>query len=227
MPAEDDYRPGNPDHAGGPLLVALTGCSGSGKSTLLARRGHEVAPEAGRQIVREQMQIGGPALPWRDAGAFVDLAVSRAMAQFNAVRPVGDLRPHGGRSRLLPCPPGTGDPRSSAPGARHLPLCAAGSRHAAPWEAIYADDGERRKSFAEALAEHQTTIAAYRSQGYRLVEVPRASCPARRLCRGGAGRALSRVRSARRAACLRRSAGSRRRWPWATARPSPHSARRG
>lgn len=41
--------------------IVLSGCSGGGKSSLLTelgRRGHTVVPEAGRQVVREQMLIG-------------------------------------------------------------------------------------------------------------------------------------------------------------------------
>ncbi|MCB1127996.1 MAG: AAA family ATPase, partial [Verrucomicrobiae bacterium] len=87
---EDDYVAGNPGLAGSAAMVVLSGCSGSGKSTLLAelgRRGMPVQPEAGRQIVKEQLLIGGHALPWDDAARFVELAASRAAWQFNSVRP--------------------------------------------------------------------------------------------------------------------------------------------
>ena len=48
-------------------LIVITGCSGGGKSTLLAElagAGEQVFEEPGRQIVKEQDLIHGPAQPW-------------------------------------------------------------------------------------------------------------------------------------------------------------------
>jgi predicted ATPase len=79
--AEDSYRPELVlDRAD--RLVVLSGCSGGGKSSLLAelgRRGFAIFEEPGRQIVKEQLFIGGDALPWADPAKFVDLTVSRAI----------------------------------------------------------------------------------------------------------------------------------------------------
>ena len=64
---EAEYRAGNPPINGSPMLVVVSGCSGGGKSTLLAemaRRGYLVFPEPGRQIVKEELFIGGDGLPW-------------------------------------------------------------------------------------------------------------------------------------------------------------------
>ena len=47
-------------------LFVITGGPGSGKSTLikaLAERGFCTMPEAGRAIIRDQVAIGGEALP--------------------------------------------------------------------------------------------------------------------------------------------------------------------
>lgn len=60
---------------GSTRLIVLTGGPGSGKSTLLdalANAGHTIAPEAGRAVIRQQMAIDGPALPWRDRAAFAE-----------------------------------------------------------------------------------------------------------------------------------------------------------
>ena len=48
-------------------FIVLTGGPGSGKTTLieaLRRLGLATAPETGRAIIREQVAIAGPALPW-------------------------------------------------------------------------------------------------------------------------------------------------------------------
>src|SRR3546814_5786536 len=54
----------------------ITGGPGSGKSTLieaLAVEGFDHRPEAGRAIIRDQVAIGGAALPWADRAAFAEL----------------------------------------------------------------------------------------------------------------------------------------------------------
>lgn len=176
--AEEDYVAGRPEFAGTPLMAVLTGCSGSGKSTMLAelaRRGFGVQPEAGRQIVREQMAIGGRALPWIDPAAFVELAVSRAMGQFNTARPtcrpvifdrsVIDLVSYL-EYRGMPVP-------------EHLERAVALYRYAPrvlvtpPWREIYADDGERQKTFEDAVGEYEVLVRWYEREGYDLIEVPR------------------------------------------------------
>ena len=57
-------------------LFVITGGPGSGKSTLIdALAGHGICtmPEAGRAIIRDQVAIGGEALPWSDRRAFAEL----------------------------------------------------------------------------------------------------------------------------------------------------------
>lgn len=46
---------------------------------------------------------------------------------------------------------------------------------APPWQAIYAQDSERKQSFAEAELTYRAMVAVYRRYGYRLQELPRAS----------------------------------------------------
>lgn len=180
METDDGYVAGNPEYAGSTRMIVLSGCSGSGKSSLLAemsRRGYQVQAEAGRQIVREQLLINGWALPWKDAAAFIELAASRAMWQFNRTRP-GDRPVIFDRSlidlvsyldyRSLPIP-------------GHLARAAKPYRYAStvfvtpPWREIYTDDGERQKTFDDACAEYVVLLDWYRREGYSLVEVPPAS----------------------------------------------------
>ena len=87
---EDDYVAGNPQLNGTDRLVVVFGCSGGGKSALLAemaRRGYQVNPEPGRQIVKEQTFIGGDGLPWANVPRFVELCVARATYFYNAALP--------------------------------------------------------------------------------------------------------------------------------------------
>lgn len=165
-------------------FVVLTGCSGGGKSTLLAalaRRGFTVAPEAGRQIVREQDWTGGDALPWTQPVRFAELAVSRCVQSLISVArepgpvffdrsPIDQLA---GLERLgLPVP-------ATVAGA------AARCRYnrtvfvAPPWPEIFAADAQRRHGLDEALAEYGPLRATYERLGYRLVDLPKTSVEAR------------------------------------------------
>ena len=174
---EADYDPANPALAGSGRLVVVSGCSGGGKSALLAemgRRGWPVFPEPGRQIVKEQLLIGGPALPWTDVAAFAELALSRAMHFFalaedgratffdrsvvdavTALERIGRALPHH---------------------VEAVRRCRYGARvfMVPPWEALFAGDGERRHGFAAAVAEYEALMASYAAKGYETVVVPHA-----------------------------------------------------
>ena len=69
-------------------FYVLTGCSGAGKSSIiqaLKARGILCVDEAGRQIVQEQVRIGGDGTPWQDRIKFRDLLLSRYMYLFEQV----------------------------------------------------------------------------------------------------------------------------------------------
>jgi len=184
MADEDAYMPGNPALAASGLGFVLTGCSGGGKSTLLAvlaRRGYDVRPEAGRQIVREQMHLGGGALPWRDAAAFVELAASRTMHLFNTIEPRG-LPVFFDRSlvdlvsfldmKAIAVPAYL---RRAVEAYRYAPDVLV----TPPWREIYASEAERPKPFEDACREYDALVAGYLAAGYGLVEVPRLDVEAR------------------------------------------------
>jgi len=159
-------------------LIVLSGCSGGGKSTLLAemaRRGFQVREEAGRRVVREQMSIGGNALPWKDVLRFVELATWRAAKDFQTARlerrpvlfdrsvvdVVSDLD-----FKNIDTPPSL---------SRMLRACRYASEvfMVPPWRVLFQTDAERQKSFDEAKAEYLALVAAYRRLGYRVTEIPR------------------------------------------------------
>ncbi|WID96455.1 AAA family ATPase [Bosea vestrisii] len=161
-------------------LFVVTGGPGAGKTTLLAAlaaEGHRIAPEAGRAIIRDQLAIDGPALPWRDRGLFAEL-----MLGF-------DMRSHGEAQTSMAAvffdrgiPDTIGYLRLcglEVPG--HLDRAARAFRYASivfaapPWREIYAQDAERKQDFAEAERTYDAVTAAYREHGYELVELPRVN----------------------------------------------------
>lgn len=156
----------------------VTGGPGSGKSTLLlalADAGYAIAPEAGRGVIRQQMAIDGPALPWRDQAAFAEAMLA------------WDMRSHAERASL----PGPvffdrGVPDIAGylrlcglPVPDHLARACARFTYektvfvAPPWRDIYANDAERRQDWDEAVRTHAMMVDVYGRLGYETVDLPR------------------------------------------------------
>ncbi|PSJ63711.1 AAA family ATPase [Pseudaminobacter soli (ex Li et al. 2025)] len=157
----------------------LTGGPGSGKTTLieaLGAAGHAVAPEAGRGIIRHQVAISGPALPWRDPALFAELMLAWEMRSHEAARDktgpvffdrgvpdvIGYLRLTG-----LPAPAHAEEAAKNFHYNRMVFILP-------PWPEIFSQDGERRQDLAEAQRTYEAMVETYTACGYRLVEVPRA-----------------------------------------------------
>jgi predicted ATPase len=165
-------------------LIVITGGPGSGKTTLvqaLKGAGFQVAEEAGRQIIKDQMAISGRALPWVDPALFAEAMLCwemrsyRAAAQTSSVtffdRGVPDVI---GYLRTI-----------GAPVPAHLWQAAQTFRYgrrvfvAPPWPEIFAGDAERRQSFGEAERTYAAMVETYFELGYELVEIPRTPVTAR------------------------------------------------
>lgn len=158
-------------------LFVMTGGPGSGKTSLLramARRGLPVTPEAGRAIIRDQIRIGGSALPWGDRALFAELMLSWDMRSYRKAqgadgpvlmdRGIPDIIGY-----LTLC--GLPVPQHIAAAARLHPY------HprvflAPHWDAIYENDAERRQDRSEAQATARIMAQTYAGLGYRVVELP-------------------------------------------------------
>jgi predicted ATPase len=177
---EDEYIAGNPALNGSDMLVVVSGCSSGGKSSLLsemAARGYPIYPEPGRQIVKEELYIGGDGLPWTNPLRFVELCVSRAMFYYNTARPVD--RPALFDRSLIDNVAGL--QRLGQPVPPYVNVAVQRYRYARrvfmmpPWPELFANDAERRHSLAEAEAEYEHLLAAYQAYGYEVMVVPKAS----------------------------------------------------
>jgi predicted ATPase len=159
------------------LRVVISGCSGGGKSTLLeqlSRRGHNVFPEAGREIVKEQLAAGGTALPWADTAKFAELLLGRSIAKFHAGPPglsfydrsfIEPLRWYRANRITLP---------------RHLgsveDLRYANDVFLAPtWREIHTADNERRHGFDAAVEEYDGLLTLFPELGYSVHILPKVS----------------------------------------------------
>lgn len=179
MASEEQYVAGNPALAGSNRLVAISGCSGGGKSTLvreLADRGYTVRPEAGRQIVKEQMFVGGDALPWENLNRFVELAASRASHHYNTVTQT-DGTVFFDRTIIDVV---SAFERRGIPTPVHLQSMLDRYRYGTrvlllpPWQDRFCPDSERRHSFEDAVAEYHWLTTAYRKLGHEIVVVPKS-----------------------------------------------------
>lgn len=164
-------------------FILITGCSGGGKSSVLAelaRRGFATFEEPGRQIVKEQLAIGGDALPWHNAQAFIELALARSLenlekaAQSNGPaffdRGIVDAYNYFLQNNILV--PSHFDGAVQRYRYRQIFLFP-------PWKEIFQNDPERRHTFGSAVAEYESLIATCARLGYEALVVPKLPVGAR------------------------------------------------
>jgi predicted ATPase len=158
-------------------FFVLTGGPGSGKTTLveaLKTAGFATAPEAGRGIIRDQVEIGGPALPWRDPALFAELMLSWELRSHHAARDlsgpvffdrgapdtIGYLRLCG-----LPVPDHVTSAARKFRYARRVFV-------APPWPEIFTQDEERKQTLDEAERTFRSVTGVYTELGYELAPLP-------------------------------------------------------
>ena len=169
---------------GMPRFVVISGCSGGGKSTLLselARRGYAVFDEPGRQVVKAELATDGDGLPWKNIGRFIELCLTIGVVQWEEARDRGgvsffDRSIVDATSNLtclkLPVPAAFRDASTRYPYDTRMFM-------APPWPEIFANDDERRHTFADAVAEFEMLVEAYGRLGYEIVMLPKVSVDAR------------------------------------------------
>lgn len=160
-------------------LFVVTGGPGSGKSSLieaLARRGIAHMPESGRAVIKDQVRIGGHALPWADRAAFAELMLSWEMRSHNEASAIHDpvIMDRGMPDvvgYLLLC---------GLPVPAHIEQATRLFRYnrrvflAPYWEEIFAQDAERKQDRQEAAATCRQMVETYGRLGYELIELPLA-----------------------------------------------------
>ncbi len=166
------------------MLTVISGCSGGGKSALLdemARRGWQVYSEPGRRVLRAERASGGDGLPWENMTRFAALCVALAEADHEQAMDSGApalfdrsiLDAVAALERLgLPV---SAAQRDAVERLRYAPVVFM----APPWEALFAQDDERRHGFGEAVAEHDHLTRRYAQAGYEVAPLPKLGIAAR------------------------------------------------
>lgn len=165
-------------------LFVISGGPGCGKTTVLRELewlGIAHAPEVARQIIREQTQAGGTALPWSDREAYAELMLQRSIESYKQHTPApGPIFSDRGipdtlcYARLI----GLSETRlieKACRTYRYAPLVFL----APPWREIYEMDSERKQDFAEAERTFKEMAEVYRECGYETAELPRIAPDAR------------------------------------------------
>lgn len=157
----------------------FTGGPSAGKTSVieaLRARGHLCVDEVGRQIIQEQMAIGGNAHHGGDRRKYSELMLSRSIFTFQAVhervRPVFF-------DRGIPDLVGYCSLIGVETSAHFLKAAALFRSNKKvfifpPWPEIYGQDSERKQDFAEAHETWWVMAETYPQLGYELIEVPRA-----------------------------------------------------
>lgn len=155
----------------------ITGGPGAGKTTLLnelRKNGYNCVPETARNIIREQVEAGGHALPWDDTRAYSDLMFSRSVQDFINLKDREDIYFF---DRGIPDTYGyevlmgfdiDGVLKNAVEQYRYNPVVFI----LPPWREIYETDSERKQDFQTAIDTYRVMVDVYKDLGYIPVEIP-------------------------------------------------------
>ena len=165
-------------------FYVLTGGPGSGKTTLIEQfrgMGYNCVSEAGRKIIKEQLALGGSALPWLDATSYSELMLQSSIQDYTRLSNEIDLFFF---DRGIPDILGYVELINLSNKDVFVEAAESFRYNSTifilpPWEDIYSTDAERKQNFELAVQTYDAMKDVYNRLGYELVEVPCLSVEAR------------------------------------------------
>ncbi|MGS2739351.1 AAA family ATPase [Sinomicrobium sp. M5D2P17] len=163
-------------------FYVFTGGPGVGKTTTLqalSRPGLECVPEVAREIIREQMDSKGNALPWKDKKKYRDMMLSRSIDSYRSAK---ERKP----TDILLFDRGIPDSLAYSR-LENISLSEESENEIhryrynskvflfPAWEEIYRLDEERKQDFEEALKTYEVMRETYTRLNYEIVELPRTN----------------------------------------------------
>lgn len=155
----------------------ITGGPGSGKSSLLnalSTKGYQCFEEISRVVIREQHQIGGDKVPWKNLAEFAAICFERMSNQLSECKPndfcffdrgLPDIIAYVRRGGLN-VPPEYFDKCKDYNKSIFL---------APPWKEIFINDTERPESYEDALEISSFLRNTYKELGFTIIELPKVS----------------------------------------------------
>lgn len=162
-------------------FFVITGGPGVGKTTLLReleKRNFKCIPEVAREIIKEQVNGNGEALPWKNKELYKALMMDRSIASYGLInhtnngitffdRGIPDTLSY---ARLI-----------NSIISIEMDFYASHYRYnkkvfiLPPWLEIYTTDNERKQTWKEAVQTYEILAETYRQYNYELIEVPKTA----------------------------------------------------
>ena len=157
-------------------FYVVTGGPGAGKTTILqALSKYNVlcVPEVARQIIREQAEQGGRAVPWDDVVRYKELMLQRSIEDYLRIDTDVPVFFDRGIPDTLAYAKLIGHPSPAEIAEKYR--CNKDVFILPPWEEIYRTDSERKQTFQEAIDVYRRLEDEYTGHGYNVIEVPRVN----------------------------------------------------
>lgn len=161
-------------------FYVLTGGPGVGKTSVLdelEKSGYLVMPETARAIIKEQMAVGGEALPWKNKQSYTKLMLeASAESYLQAISKNSPLPIFFDRGILDAVCYGEMVGLEVSDEIQEVAKNHQYNRKVfifPPWQDIYEKDNERKQDWKEAKATYEAMKKTYSDYGYEIIEVPK------------------------------------------------------